>query len=255
MVSLPAPVADLPRDGQRLLVVVDGCASLAQAVVGSAQVAQVGPLPAPVSHLLGDSARLLVIRDGRAYLAQGGVGQAQAVQPGAFVAPVFQGARGRQPSFAYRQPLPRVAKKLEITVDGPGQVLHGRPRPHRLQMLNQRQRVRPRRRQRFVSLRPAVPRLLHHFRVMRGRPRQRLLWQPQPLAGVGVDQGVAHLISAAPRLQQSVRHQFAQRPAHIVFVAAQRRCDGRALHRGQRQPAEQGQHVPRRRVQHAHAFL
>jgi len=48
--AFPAPVADLAEDGQRLLVILDGLARVAQGMVGVAEVHQCPTFMLPVLH-------------------------------------------------------------------------------------------------------------------------------------------------------------------------------------------------------------
>src|SRR5262249_14827110 len=67
--TLGGPVADLPRDGQRLVVVLDGLLQLAEVGVGVAQVAQCDALAAPVADLAGQVQGLLEKPNGSLLLA------------------------------------------------------------------------------------------------------------------------------------------------------------------------------------------
>jgi hypothetical protein len=50
---LAAPVPDLPRDHEVLLVILDGAADLAEVRIGEAKIAQRASLAAPAAGLLG----------------------------------------------------------------------------------------------------------------------------------------------------------------------------------------------------------
>ena len=78
VLSLAPPVANLAVDGQRLLVVLNGLARIAQSIVGIAQIPQRDALAPPVANLAGDGQILLVALDGLARIAQSMVG----IRPG-----------------------------------------------------------------------------------------------------------------------------------------------------------------------------
>ena len=72
--SFAAAVADLPGDGQGLIVILDGLAWVTQDGLGKAQAVQVVPFAAAVTDLPGDGQGLLVVLDGLAGVAQSVVG-------------------------------------------------------------------------------------------------------------------------------------------------------------------------------------
>ena len=76
------PVADLPGDGQRLLVELDRPPDLAQVGVAVAEVAQVDGFALPVADLPVDGQGLLVELDGRGVVAQAVVAGAEAGEAG-----------------------------------------------------------------------------------------------------------------------------------------------------------------------------
>ncbi len=71
-----------------LFVKLNGLAGLAQAVVGTAEVAQRGPFASAVANLSVNCQRLLVKLNGLAGLVQGGVGDAEVAQRVAFASAV-----------------------------------------------------------------------------------------------------------------------------------------------------------------------
>ncbi len=68
--SFAPAIADLPRNGERLLVILDRLAHLAQRIVGVAEVAEMPPFAPAVTDLAGNRQRLLVILNRLAHLAQ-----------------------------------------------------------------------------------------------------------------------------------------------------------------------------------------
>eukprot|EP00968_Pinguiococcus_pyrenoidosus_P026541 scaffold7099_cov281-Pinguiococcus_pyrenoidosus.AAC.3 len=109
-VALPPLVPDGPADGQALLVVPDRAASVAQFLVGPAQVVQRHGLPALVAGLLLDQQALLHALDASARLAGRLEGAAQVVQSPADGVAVAHVLKGLQAALVAGDGLVRVAQ-------------------------------------------------------------------------------------------------------------------------------------------------
>ena len=82
LVGFALPVADLPGDGQRLLVQLDRPLGLPEVGVAEAEVAQDVGFALPVADLPGDGQGLLVQLDGPRVVPEAGVAGAEVVHAG-----------------------------------------------------------------------------------------------------------------------------------------------------------------------------